>query len=71
MDDVYQGGTGTQIGDLLDNISGKHTFWLATGDLVLQKNVTLRAEYAFADSAKDKDAKDLDDAWAVSLNYTF
>ncbi len=71
MDDVYQGGTGTQIGDLLDSISGKHTFWLATGDLVLQKNVTLRAEYAFADSAKDKDAKDLDDAWAVSLNYAF
>ena len=71
MDDIYQGGTGTQVGDLLDNISGKHTFWLATGDLVLQNNVFLRAEYAFADSAKDAGQKDADDAWAVSLNYAF
>ena len=44
-------------------------YWLATGDLALQKNVKLHAEYAF-DVNIDGD-KDYDDLATVSLNYIF
>ena len=45
------------------------SFWFAMGDVVLQKNVSLHAEYGFAQDA-DKE-KDSDDSWTVSLNYKF
>ena len=45
------------------------SFWYAAGDVTLQKNVTLHAEYAFAADA-DK-GEDPDDQWTVSLNYKF
>ncbi len=45
------------------------SFWYASGDVVLQKNVSLHAEYAFgADTDKEKDA---DDQYTFSLNYKF
>ncbi len=45
------------------------SFWYAAGDVTLQKNVTLHAEYAFgADADKGVDP---DDQWTVSLNYKF
>ena len=44
-------------------------YWLATGDVILQKNVKLHAEYAF--DVKTDDHKDYDDLWSVSLNYIF
>ena len=45
------------------------SFWYASADVALQKNVTLHGEYAFAADA-DKDA-DPDDQYTVSLNYKF
>ena len=67
---VYFGGTGWQT-NMLDAVAnaGKLKFWNAMGDVTLAKNVQLHAEYAFAADA-DKGA-DPDDAWTVSLNYTF
>ena len=44
------------------------TFWSLLGDVTLQKNVTLHAEYAFN---IDGDKADYRDAYAVSLNYKF
>ncbi|WP_307974089.1 S-layer homology domain-containing protein [uncultured Dialister sp.] len=44
-------------------------YWLAQGDVILQKNVKLHAEYAF-DVKTDTDT-DYDDLWSVSLNYIF
>ena len=44
-------------------------YWLAQGDVILQKNVKLHAEYAF-DVKADNDI-DYDDLWSVSLNYIF
>ncbi len=45
------------------------SFWYASADVALQKNVTLHGEYAFAADA-DKGA-DPDDQYTVSLNYKF
>ena len=71
-DQVYFGGTGWQT-NILDGFTltdaNKLKFWSAIGDVVLQKNVTLHGEYAFA--AKADGADDPDDAWTVSLNYKF
>ena len=44
--------------------------WLATGDVALQKNVFLHAEYAFA-SDLDGNEKDFGDSYNFSLNYKF
>ncbi|WP_288781464.1 S-layer homology domain-containing protein [uncultured Dialister sp.] len=71
-DQVYFGGTGWQT-NILDGFTltdaNKLKFWSAIGDVVLQKNVSLHAEYAFA--AKADGDEDPDDAWTVSLNYKF
>ena len=54
-----------------DTNSGVNTvkYWLAQGDVILQKNVKLHAEYAF--DVKTDDKVDYDDLWSVSLNYIF
>ena len=69
-DEMYFGGTGWHT-DILDAVAdaGKLKFWSANGNVTLQKNVFLRAEYEFAADA-DQGA-DPDDAWSVSLNYKF
>ena len=69
-DEMYFGGTAWHT-DILDAVAaaGKLKFWSANGNVTLQKNVFLRAEYEFAADA-DKGA-DPDDAWSVSLNYKF
>ena len=67
---VYLGGTSWHT-DILNAVAdaGKLKFWSAIGNVTLQKNVQLRAEYEFAADA-DQGA-DPDDAWTVSLNYKF
>ena len=67
---VYLGG-GSWHTNILDAVAdaGKLKFWSAIGNVTLQKNVQLRAEYEFAADA-DQGA-DPDDAWTVSLNYKF
>ena len=67
---VYLGGTSWHT-NILDAVAdaGKLKFWSAIGNVTLQKNVQLRAEYEFAADA-DQGA-DPDDAWTVSLNYKF
>ena len=69
-DEMYFGGTGWHT-DILDQVAnaGKLKFWSANGNVTLQKNVFLRAEYEFAADA-DQGA-DPDGAWSVSLNYKF
>ena len=44
-------------------------YWLINGDVILQKNVKLHAEYAF--DVKTDTSTDYDDLWSVSLNYVF
>lgn len=68
--EMYFGGTAWHT-DILDAVdaAGKLKFWSANGNVTLQKNVFLRAEYEFATDA-DQGA-DPDDAWTVSLNYKF
>ena len=44
-------------------------YWLVNGDVILQQNVKLHAEYAF--DVKADNHKDYDDLWSVSLNYIF
>ena len=78
---VYFGGTGLST-DVLSTLTTSQknkgldadnvTFWNAKADVTLQKNVFLSAEYAFdVKGEKDKKDVDVDDAWAVSLNYKF
>ncbi len=59
--------TGLQVADTYLTKDGN--FFLATGDVALQKNVFLHAEYAFGHDADDN--KDLDDSYTFSLNYKF
>lgn len=80
---TYFGGTGLQT-DILEynkalGKDGKNrawykddnelTFWNVIGEVTLQQNVFLHAEYAFAPDL-DK-GEDPDDTWTVSLNYKF
>ena len=69
-DEMYFGGTAWHT-DILDAVAaaGKLKFWSANGNVTLQKNVFLRAEYEFAADADQ--GEDPDDAWTVSLNYKF
>jgi hypothetical protein len=68
--EMYFGGTVWHT-DILDAVAPAKQlkFWSANGNVTLQKNVFLRAEYEFAADA-DQGA-DPDDAWSVSLNYKF
>ena len=45
-------------------------YWLLTGDVILQKNLKLHAEYAF-DVNVDGTDRDYDDLFVASLNYVF
>ena len=80
---TYFGGTGLQT-DILDynktlgedkknrawyKDDNEMTFWNVIGEVTLQQNVFLHAEYAFAPDL-DK-GEDPDDTWTVSLNYKF
>ncbi len=77
---IYLGGTGWQT-DILNtlNHSGKGTdvarfdelkFWYAVGEVTLDENVYLHAEYAFAAEGEGHEG-DPNDTWTVSLNYVF
>ena len=76
-DATYFGGTGlqTNVIDAFFNKDGNGNYatnvkyWNLMGDVALQKNVSLHAEYAFGAGADG--AEDPDDAWTVSLNYKF
>ena len=76
-DATYFGGTGlqTNVIDAFFNKDGNGNYatnvkyWNLMGDVALQKNVSLHAEYAFGADADG--AEDPDDAWTVSLNYKF
>jgi hypothetical protein len=71
---TFFGGTGLQT-NILDGLLNDGTgmtnlkYWNVIGDVALQKNVSLHAEYAFGTDADG--ASDPDDAWTVSLNYKF
>ena len=52
-----------------ENAPTEVKFWSVTGDVVLQKNVKLHAQYAF--NVKDGAGKDYDDLYMASLNYVF
>ena len=71
--DVEQGVYANGIGgwQLANNklLQKDGSFWYASADVALQKNVTLHGEYAFAADA-DKGV-DPDDQYTVSLNYKF
>ena len=71
--DVEQGVFANGIGgwQLSNNklLQKDGSFWYASADVALQKNVTLHGEYAFAADA-DKGV-DPDDQYTVSLNYKF
>ena len=76
-DATYFGGTGLQT-NVIDaffdkdgngNYATNVKYWNLMGDVALQKNVSLHAEYAFGADADG--AEDPDDAWTVSLNYKF
>ena len=74
------GGTGAAFDEgIFNNVDGAR-YWVASGEVELAKDVTLKAEYGFnaksqkvatedgADKAKDKDLQNM---WNVSLNYAF
>ena len=67
---TYFGGTGLGT-DILKNLTADNElkFWNLGADVTLAKNVQLHGEYAF--DADLTDAADPDDAWTLSLNYTF
>ena len=68
MDDVtYDVSPASVVADDSDVNTAK--YWLATGDVVLAKNIRLHGEYAF-DVKTDKGG-DYDDLASVSLNYSF
>ncbi len=72
---AFLGGTTYNLSAPLDILTDSSTgvkdskFWLASADVILQKNVKLHAEYAF--DVKTDTATDYDDLYVVSLNYIF
>ena len=46
-------------------------FWVASGEVAVAKDVTLKADYRFKGEQKDDSSKKLDQKWSVSLNYVF
>ena len=67
---LYQDGmTGVQVSE--DYFKQDGSFFLATGDVALQKNVFLHAEYAFGHDADKASEGDLGDSYTFSLNYKF
>ena len=67
---LYRSGmTGLQVSE--DYLNQDGSFFLATGDVALQKNVFLHAEYAFGHDADKASEGDLGDSYTFSLNYKF
>ena len=67
---LYRSGmTGLQVAE--DYLNQDGSFFLATGDVALQKNVSLHAEYAFGHDADKAAEGDLGDSYTFSLNYKF
>ena len=67
---LYKTGmTGMQVSE--DYLMQDGSFFLATGDVALQKNVFLHAEYAFGHDADKASEGDLGDSYTFSLNYKF
>ena len=71
------GGTGATFDDIFNNKDGAR-YWVASAEVAVAKDVSLKANYSFnAKSQKvaDTDAagkdKDLQNMWNVSLNYVF
>ena len=62
---AYLGGSTAAY--LYDNAK----FWIASGEVAVAKDVTLKADYLFKGEQKDDSSKDLDSVWNVSLNYVF
>ena len=46
-------------------------FWIASGEVAVAKDVTLKADYLFKGEHKSDSSKKLDSVWNVSLNYVF
>ena len=66
----FSGLTGLQTNVISAyNFANNLTYWNAIGNVTLQKNVQLHAEYAFAADAEG--VNDEEDSWTVSLNYKF
>ena len=73
---AFLGGTTYNLSSPLDILADNTTnvtkskFWLASADVVLQKNVYLHAEYAF-DVDTEGTTTDYDDLYMASINYKF
>ena len=73
---AYLGGTTYTVSGPLDLLVNNDTnvtrakYWLATADVILQKNVKLHGEYGFHVKTDGTDT-DYDDLYTVSLNYIF
>ena len=77
---AFLGGTTYNLSSPLDILADKENennakvtkskFWLASADVVLQKNVYLHAEYAF-DVDTEGTTTDYDDLYMASINYKF
>ena len=46
-------------------------FWVASGEVAVAKDVSLKADYRFKGEQRDDSSKKLDQKWNVSLNYVF
>lgn len=71
---AYLGGTTYHIDPLaltLKDGIDEVKFWLLSGDLVLQKNVTLHGEYALDIDTDGTSKTDYDDLAALVINYKF
>ena len=66
---VKDGMTGFQVSG--DYLNQDGTFFLVSGDVALQKNVSLHGEYAFGHDADKASEGDLGDSYTLSLNYKF
>ena len=66
---VKSGMTGLQVSG--DYLNQDGTFFLVSGDVALQKNVSLHGEYAFGHDADKASEGDLGDSYTLSLNYKF
>ncbi len=65
----HSGMSGLDInGDMFEQDG---SFWLATADVVLMKNLYLHGEYAFAYDRDHSSDSDFDDAWELALIYKF
>ena len=70
---AYFGGTTYQVNDFFSAGDKEMKFWNVVAQVALQKNISLRGEFAFDISGytKDNESKYDDNAWNVSLNYKF